>query len=175
MKYTSAEAGKLIRKLERQLAYDLKMEDKSTFYHLAVGEDENAVRPEYSFEDSEENYRELCGKIRAVKHAVNQFNIVHELPGFPGLTIDQALVYIPQVKKRTETLQRMAAALPKERDSSDMFGFGKRSNIIDYRIANYNIPDAKEEYDRMTDLLSRLQLALDTVNTTETMDIDIEA
>lgn len=58
--------------------------------------------------------RELEDKIRKVKHAINQFNLTQDVPGF-NMTIDQMLIYIPQLTARKNKLNRMRSRLPKER------------------------------------------------------------
>ena len=47
------------------------------------------------------------------------------------------------------------------------------SNVIDYEIVNYNISQVEEDYDAVVEQLSELQTALDTVNNTETFELDI--
>ena len=53
-----------------------------------------------------------------------------------------------------------------------MSGFG--SQIIDYRYANYDIEAVKADYQRVSDELAKAQTALDLVNTTMTMEIEID-
>ena len=67
----------------------------------------------------------------------------------------------------------MAAHLPKERVDDSNYRFGSRTSFVDYEVTNYDAIDAKAAYDRTADTLAKLQLALDTVNTTETMDIEV--
>ena len=169
MKYTSAEAGKLLKKLENQINDLVIKENKAAIFNAAAGEDAEALRPKYSFSETQKSIAELQKKVRKVKHAINVFNTTHELPGHPGVTIDQALVLIPQLTKQANKLHSMASALPRERVAS----YG-RSNIIDYVVANYDIAEAEKCYNEMHDELVSLQLALDKANTTETMEIDVE-
>lgn len=110
---------------------------------------------------------ELEAAARSIKHQINTFNITHTLPGFDDLTIDQALVYIPQMTHRVNKLQDVAASLPKERIDN------MRNTFVDYNVANYDIGAAEKAYEDAQDLLAELQLALDSVNNTESMDIDV--
>ena len=173
MKYTSAEAGKLLRKLEDRVRDLLALENKSAFFRVASGEDVESLRPEYDFGKMQSELDTLRAQIRTVKHALNVFNTTHTLPGFDGLTIDQALIYIPQLSSRKDTLRQMASHLPKERLDESRFRYGSRSAFIDYEVINYDASDAKAAYAQTAETLSRLQLALDTVNATETMEIDV--
>ena len=62
----------------------------------------------------------------------------------------------------------MKNRLPKVRQTSSY-----RTNIIDYSYANYDIQTVEAEYAKTADTLAKAQLALDTLNGTETMEIDI--
>lgn len=173
MKYTSAEAGKLVRKLEDRVRDLLSMESKAALFRVASGEDADSLRPDYDFNKTQDELAHLSEQIRAVKHAINVFNTTHTLPGFDDLTIDQALVYIPQLSNRKETLRQMAAHLPKERVDDSRYRYGSRTSFIDYEVANYDRADARAAYNHTAETLAKLQLALDAVNTTKTMDIGV--
>ena len=169
MKYTSAEAGKLVKKLEDRIRRAELAESKSATFNAASGEDVESLRPRYSFKDSQAKIEELQAQDRKVKHAINAFDISHTLPGFKGVTVDQALVLIPQLRGRLSVLGEMVARLPKERVDSAF----RNTNIIDYVITNYDAAEVEKKYNELEEQLSALQLALDTLNNTETMDIDV--
>ena len=61
----------------------------------------------------------------------------------------------------------MKSRLPKERVEEQ---YGRPSNIIDYRYANYDIAAVEADYEKTADELSRAQLALDAVNGRETFE-----
>ena len=168
MKYTSAEAGKLVKKLEERMRLLLSTEAKSSVFNAASGEDIESLRPEYDFAKTQKEIEELSSKVRVVKHAINEFNISHTLPGFDDVTIDQALVYIPQLRQRKDILKSMINRLPKERVDAYI-----RSNIIDYTIINYDITEVEKAYNEYEEKLSAMQIALDTINATEKMEIDV--
>ena len=167
MKYTSAEAAKLLRKLNEEHDALLALEQESREFLAASTEDPASVRPEYDYPAVQNELQALETKIRRVKHCINQFNITHQVPGF-DMAVDQMLVYIPQLTARREKLRRMKGLLPKQRQEH----YGS-SNIIDYRYANYDIAQAKADYDQAADTLARAQTALDLLNSTQTMDIDL--
>ena len=77
------------------------------------------------------------------------------------MTIDEMLVYIPQLTKRKSKLLEMKSRLPKERVEEQ---YGRQSNIIDYTYTNYDLTAVEADYEKTADELSRAQLALDTVN-----------
>lgn len=170
MKYTSSEANKLLRRLNEERDTLLMMEQKSSVFLAAMGEDPESVRPEYDFEKVRKTLEELDRKIRIVKHAVNRFNLEHQVAGFE-MTIDQMLIYIPQLTGRKQKLGMMKNRLPKQREMGQ--SYGRTGNIIDYSYANYDIKAAEAAYEAVADELARAQTALDVLNNTETMEIVI--
>lgn len=169
MKYTSAEAAKLLRRLNEEHEALLMLESQSNQFVAAVSEDVESVRPDYDLADVQARLAGLEAQIRKVKHALNVFNSTHEVPGF-GMTIDQMLVYIPQLSQRRMKLRVMAGALPKTRVRGRS---AVNSAVIEYTYANYSVEEAKALADAASDELARAQTALDKVNSTETMEIDL--
>ena len=136
MNYTSAEANKLLKKLNDEYTALLDKETRSRDFRAAMGEDVASVRT------------------------------THFVDGF-DMTIDEMLVYIPQLTRRKNKLLEMKSRLPKERVEEQ---YGRPSNIIDYRYANYDIAAVEADYEKTADELSRAQLALDAVNGRETFE-----
>lgn len=167
MRYTSAEANKLLKALELRRNTIKKKEEKAASFQAAANENIEELRPEYDFAKVQAELASLNAKIREVKHAINVFNVSHTLPGYDGLTIDQALVYLPQLSEETRKLSDMASTLPRERIESF------RSMIVDYSIANYDIGEAEKAYEDVSERLTSLQLALDKANNSDTMEIDV--
>ena len=169
MQYTSAEAAKILRQLNEDYNALWRMESKSMDFVAALNEDVESVRPEYNYAETQKKLAELEDKIRIVKHAINVFNSTHIVPGF-DMTIDQMLIYLPQLSQRKNKLYDMKNRLPKTREKSSSYS---GSNVIDYRIVNYDIAAAEADYNEAAELLSKAQTALDVINNTETMEIDI--
>lgn len=160
MKYTSAQANKLLKKLNDEYSALLDKEQRSRDFRAAMGEDIESVRPAYDYAKTQARLEELEGTIRRLKHAINRFNTTQVVDGF-GITIDEMLVYIPQLTKRKSKLLEMKSRLPKERVEEQ---YGQQSNIIDYTYTNYDLAVVEADYEKTADELSRAQLALDTVN-----------
>ena len=165
MKYNSAQAAKLLSKLQQDFDRLAVLEANAKTFLASVGEDPESVRPEYDYEATKNELDALSKKIRKVKHAINAFNNTTVVPEF-GITIDELLVYIPQLSAKKAKLRGMADTLPKARENN----FGK-SNIIDYRYVNYDIKQVKADLDTVTEELSKAQLALDTINHSLEFDI----
>lgn len=167
MKYNSAQAAKLLSKLQQDFDSLAILEANAKTFLASVGEDVESVRPEYDYKATKKELDALSLRIRKVKHAINVFNTTTVVPEF-GITIDELLVYIPQLSAKKAKLRGMADTLPKARENN----YGK-SNIIDYRIVNYDIKQVKKDLDVVTDELAKAQLALDTINHSLEFDIDI--
>jgi hypothetical protein len=167
MKLTSAEANKLLRKLNDDHSAIQMMEANSRTFVAATTEKLEDARPEYEYEDVQKKLAELEEKVRIVKHAINLFNVSQAIDD-SGMTIDQALVYIPQLSERKRKLASMRA-VPKKKRNGGYTG----SNLIEYTYANYDIEQAELDYQTASDELARVQNALDLVNSTVQFDIDI--
>lgn len=170
MKYTSSEANKLLRRLNEERDAVLVKEQKSSTFLAAMGEDPESVRPEYDYIAVQNTVAKLDQKIRTVKHAINQFNLTQTVPGF-DMTVDQILVYIPQLTARKNKLSEMKNRLPKQRETSERYGH--ISSVIDYVYTNYDIDAAEADYYAASDELAKAQAALDTLNNTVVMEIDV--
>lgn len=168
MKYTSAEAAKLLRKLNDEYTSLLGKESRTSSFLAAMGEDVESVRPKYDYSEVQRELADLENRVRKVKHALNVFNTITVVPEF-GITIDEMLVLIPQLTKRKAKLYEMKSALPKAREE---VRYSRNTNVIDYRYANYDIEKAQRDYDAVSDELSRAQTALDLLNNTVTLEID---
>lgn len=167
MKCTSAEAGKMMRKLLEEKSSIQMREYNGKEFLAAVGEDLEAVRPEYDFAKTQSALAEVERKIRKLKHALNVFNSTTVISEF-DMTIDEMLVFIPQLTARKGDLARMKDKLPKVREQSC-----SNSTILDYRYLNYDVEEVAAEFDRVADTLAKAQNALDAVNMTKTLDIEL--
>ena len=167
MKYTSAEAGKLLKKLNDEQRSILLREYNGKEFLAAVGEDVESVRPDYDFVKIQTELLEVETKIRKVKHALNVFNSTTIVPEF-GVTIDEMLVLIPQLTARKTKLAQMKDKLPKVREQART-----NSSILDYRYLNSDINEVAAEYEKTADTLAKAQNALDAVNTTKTLGITL--
>lgn len=165
MLYTSATAAKLLRRLNDDLQRMEMQEENSKCFHAALQEDPESVRPDYDYSATLKEMTMIEQKIRKVKHTINVFNATTVIPEF-GMTIDEMLVYLPQLTRRCARLDVMQNTLPKTRVSAT-------DGIIDYRYANYDIEQVRKDLQELSDTLARAQTALDLVNNTVEFEIDI--
>ncbi|MBR2286751.1 MAG: hypothetical protein IJ865_00805 [Clostridia bacterium] len=166
MKMTSAQAAKELRKLNEEHAALMDRENKSREFVAAIQEDVESVRPAYDYALVQQQLEELEKQIRHLKHAINAFNLTQEVPGF-DMTIDQMLVYLPQLMVRKMKLDVMRKKLLRERTPS----YGRNNNIVEYTYANYDIEQVQEDYLKAADMLARAQNALDAVNNSVTFEV----
>ena len=167
MKVTSAQANKILNKLKDDLAYLLTKEAQSRVFNAAVGENIEDIRHDYNYAATQVAIDELDAKIRRVKHTINVFNTTTMLPE-QGITIDEALVLIPQLTRERNKLNVMKSRIPRTRVNNL-----RSSNVIDYEITNYDIGEVEKDYDAIVEQLSKIQTALDFINGTVTFELDI--
>lgn len=169
MKYTSAQANKLLRKLNDDYLALSKKEDLSKDFLVALGENVESIRPEYDFLKTFSELTEIERKIRIVKHALNVFNSTTIIPEF-NITIDEMLILIPQLYKTKQKLALMKSKLPKMREQNS---YSRVSAMVEYRYINYDIKEVEIEYEKISEKLSKAQIALDLVNNSFEIEINI--
>ncbi len=167
MRMTSAEAGKLLKQLYEEEDFICSREEKGKEFLAAVGEDLESVRPQYDFKATQKALEEVQMKIRKLKHALNVFNSTTIVPEF-GITIDEMLVYIPQLSQNKSKLADMKDKLPKVREQTY-----SSSSILDYRYLNYELGDVEKEFEKVSIALAKAQTALDNTNMTQTFEIEL--
>lgn len=169
MLITSAKAAKMLRQLNDELRTLQVREGKTKTFVAALQEDIESVRPKYNFKEMRDAQAEVERKIRKLKHALNVFNTTTVVPDF-DMTIDEMLVFLPQLNKQCSLLSGMRDAMPKVRVSS---GYSANSAILDYQYTNYDIEEANKLYIELSDILAKAQTALDLINSTVEFEIDI--
>ena len=166
---TSAMAAKHLKKLNDQRDTLLAMEKKAKVFTAAIQEDIETVRPAYDYAATQKEIAVLDAKIRKLKHTLNCFNSTYIVPEV-DMTIDQILIYIPQLTAQKRKLDSFRSKLPKERKES----FGRNNAIIEYEYANYDIAQAEADYIVVADELAKVQNALDMVNATVLFEAELE-
>jgi len=167
MRFTSAEANKYLKELTDEKAMLLVDERQNSTFIAATIENVEDVRPMFSLEESQEKIQLINEKIRKLKHAINLFNVQTVVDGF-DITIDEMLVYLPQLSQRVEELSRLSRLPAKERlnDRTSI-------NLIEYKYANYDVKRARQLSSELVSLQHRAQTALDLINNTVTFEVNI--
>ena len=182
MELTPAEAAKLLKKYKTKYTVLFKLEERSCCFCAALGEDPETARTEYDYEKTKKELEDLELKIRRLNCALNIFNNTHKVPGF-DMTVDEMLVYIPQLTYRKEKLAKMSVQPPKSRHKYDeikLIGRGGRTHTrrieikkVEYTYANYDIEAVRADYEKAADELARAQTALDELDSTATFEIEL--
>lgn len=167
MKISSKNASKLLKQFNEERDSLILQENQSKMFLAAVGEDIESVRPEYDYEAVQKQLKDLEEKIIKLKHAINVFNTTTVLKDFE-MSIDEMLVYIPQLTQRKNKLDQMRKVLPKQRVENYT-----SSNIIDYRIINYDLEKIRKDYDKTVEELNRAQSVLDEANINLSFEVDL--
>ena len=167
MKISSKNASKLLKQFNEERDSLILQENQSKMFLAAVGEDIESVRPEYDYDAVQKQLKDLEEKIVKLKHAINVFNTTTVLKDF-DMSIDEMLVYIPQLTQRKNKLDQMRKVLPKQRVENYT-----SSNIIDYRIINYDLEKIRKDYDKTVEELNRAQSALDEANINLSFEVDL--
>ena len=158
MQYTSAQAAKLLRRLGEEHQLLLNDEMNTCVFLAATGEDVDSLRPGYDYTATQQELAALEAKIRKVRHAINIFNSTTTID---GMTIDEILIYLPQLRDRKHKLAGMIDRMPKQRARSSVLSrYSGQTPIIDYEYANYDIQQAQAEYKAVSDEIALLQTRL---------------
>ncbi len=171
MKMTSALANKLLKQLDEDKMFHLNRENASSTYVAAVGEE--PVIPEYNYSETQAELVRIDEKIQAIKHAVNLANVTSKVDVLgKEYTVDTVLVRMAQMSRRKATLDYMRKLLPKERKEAQRY-VSNRSNVPEYRYINYDLDLVKAEYEKISEEIMAMQIALDKHNQTFEFEVAI--
>lgn len=170
MKMTSAYANKLLKSLAEDKSYWLSQEDSSKTYVAATNEE--PVIPEYDYTQVSATLAEIDRKMAVIKHAINVTNATAMVQvGDAEMTIDTILIKMAQLNRRKETLDRMRKQLPKVRLEAN--SYSTKNAVPEFRYLNYDLDQVKEDYERLSQTIMDMQMALDKYNQTELFDVEI--
>ena len=168
-KMTSAYANKMLKSLEEDKAFWVNREDASSTYVVAVNEE--PVVPEYDYAEVAKTIAEIDEKIAIIKHAINLTNATARvMVGEREMSVDTILVRMAQLNRRKVILDEMRKRLPKAREEQSYIS---RNAVPEYRYINYDLDLVKQEYERVSQTIMEMQMALDKYNQTVEFEVDI--
>ncbi|MCR5665597.1 MAG: hypothetical protein K6G01_02090 [Eubacterium sp.] len=173
-KMTSAYANKLLRQLNEDKEYFLSKEDASATYVVAVGEE--PIIPEYDYRETADILAAIDKKVQIIKHAINTANLTSTITvGEEELSIDVVLIRLAQLNRRKMTLDYMRKHLPRERYRMGRYESMRQShsNTPEYECINYDLDLVKAEFEKISDEIMQMQIALDRHNQTFEFEVDI--
>jgi len=157
-------ANKTIKNLRAEEATLLQAESRDQTYSYAASEQPQI--PPYSFPETQRRLSEIRGKIAAIRHAVNKFNINTKLDGY-DMTVDEALGRMSLLHEEKNRLYRMLQIPEKTR--SREYG----SKEADYICRNFDIAEVQAAYDSVCEELMKLQQAINIANLTVESEVGI--
>ena len=164
-KVSPATVARRINALREELT-DLERHEKETSsFTCTVGEDREKFRPSYDYEGTQRRYKEIPQEIRKLRHAMNVFNTSTMVPGF-DMTVDQMLVYLPQLRELKKKLGEMKKAPISGRSCSSYGG------VKEYTYSNYSVEKVAEDYKLISDEYAKAHTALDYLNATGEIEVD---
>ena len=86
------------------------------------------------------------------------------------MSVDTILIKMAQLNKRKAVLDRMSKQLPKTRETTS---YMSRNAVPEYRYVNYDLDLVKQEYERVSQNVMELQMALDQYNQTVQFEVDL--
>ena len=162
-KITSAYANKWLKSLEEDKEYWINKEEASSTYV--------AVIPEYDYAEVAATIAEIDEKIAVIKHALNVTNATAKVQvKDTEMSVDTILIKMAQLNKRKAVLDRMRKQLPKTRETTS---YMSRNAVPEYRYVNYDLDLVKQEYERVSQNVMELQMALDQYNQTVQFEVDL--
>jgi len=164
MKMNSDFANKTIKNLRAEEATLLQAETRDRTYSYAASEQPQI--PPYSFPETQRRLAEIRGKIAAIRHAVNKFNINTKLDGY-DMTVDEALGRMSLLHGEKNRLYGMLQIPEKAR--SREYG----SKEADYICRNFDIAEVQAAYDAVCEELMKLQQAINIANLTVEFEVRI--
>lgn len=169
---TSATANKMLRQLNDEKDYLLRIEEDASTYIEAEGAEVYA--PEYNYKSTAERIDEIDHGVCILKHAINQMNVNTEITVTIDdvqvtMTMDVALVRMAQLNRRANVLDKMRKRLPKTRREDR---YGSTSNLVEYVCVNYDIETVKADYDAVMRTITEIQTQIDYVNQTVQFEVE---
>ena len=164
-KVSPIEVTNRINALKEELKDLEEYEKKSSSFFVNLGQDKESLRPSYDFEETQKRYLELTQEVIKLKHTLNVFNTSTIVPDF-NMTVDQMLVYLPMLRGRKQTLQKMK--------DEPMNGLSSRVTYrgVNDTYSNYSVQKVTEDYRKIAEEYAKARTALDFINATGEIEVD---
>lgn len=165
---TAAVAQNLLKGMEEEKNYWLHVERSSSTY--TVGPDEKPVIPEYFYDEVAGAIDAVDHRILAMTHSLNIHNMSARIKvGNENMSVDMIKLRIDQLNKRKSILDKMRRQHPVSRVKSK-----EKNAAPEYVHINYNMEYVCEEFERISEEIMDLRIALDTFNQSEVFEIEVQ-
>lgn len=165
MRMNSDTANKIIKNLQSEAEMLLQAERRDCTYSHTPSE--SPIIPVYDFGATQAKLGELRGKIAALRHAVNRFNVETKVDGF-DLTVDEALGYMSRLNEEKRRLQNLTSIPEVTRTR----GLGSKEPDLVHR--NFNADEVQAAYKETCNQLMLIQQAINVANLTKEFEVNIE-
>ena len=159
-----------MKQLTEEKAYWSSKEREGYVYKVAT--DEEPFIPNYDYEAVSATLEEIDTKMRIIKHAINLNNVTNQVQvGGEMMTIDSILVKMSQLNNRKSVLDMMRKQPEKSRVNLSLFG---KNMAQEYQYVNYDLEKVKADFEKISDEIMAMQIALDKYNQTFEFNVDID-
>ena len=156
----NVEVMKEIKRLEEERVALIKYEDAS--YYVMFQSNEEPLLSDYEFEKIQCQLEWYDKEIRRLRVLLAHSNVTTFVEGF-DMTISEALFYLEQLKYMSSRLQSMSRRKELERHSS-------RDGRVEYTKLSYSPSVALEKYNKIREIIPKLQMAIDRTNLTNMIE-----
>jgi len=158
------EINKHIAALEQQKEEILSDEAQNSV--TKYGSNEEIPASEYDFGVTRGAVKDIDTKTRQLRHKLHLANATVQVPEF-GITIGECIILMAQLGKEKALLARMARREKKERRQP---GFG---STVEWAVLNYDKDECRTKLKEVGDEITSLQMAIDRINLTHMVEVEI--
>jgi len=162
MKLCNAEIIKKIKLLEQNKSDILAEEQRIN--EVTYQTEKDKIDLGYNFSETRKKADDIDMEIRKLKHLLNYSNATTIVEGF-DMTLGECLVYMAQLNRQLDTVERLARKEPLTRSST-------YNGVIEYTVLNYDKTECQERLQWVKDTLAQLQISIDRTNLTNMIEVE---
>lgn len=163
MKKCNTEIMKEIKTLEEE-KYDLLNYESDNCAHTYT-KDEVPIIHGYDYSSTCDKISKINNRVRYLKGLLAYSNVTTIINGF-NMTIGEALIYLAQLNGEKERLKKLSGRNPLTR----LGGYTEAG--AEYTQLEYDPEIVKEDLKKLTNLIYKLQLAIDRTNLTNMIEVE---
>jgi hypothetical protein len=158
---TISAAQKYVKQLQEELQQLRQKEARSLSFEYIDGQRTTKDIPEYSFAETQARVTEIIDTVARIKHAINSINVENN--------IDVHLVRMAAINERLSEIQGLAGA---QRIKSRLQNAGQQLVKVVTELT-YDPLVAEAVFTSLSEEVRQIQLTIDTLNNTLSIEIDI--
>lgn len=154
MKICNAEAMKMIKNLEADLA--IVKQNEAFNATVSYKEGETKTKVNYDYDATRKEIAKINTAIRKIKHALAVANCNYMVDEFK-ITIGEALIYLAQLNNEYNLVSQLASRNKLSRRIT-------ANGVLEYTECSYDPEKAKQEQKEIYATIGKLQVAIDRAN-----------